>query len=52
MLAVIFVHQIWKLSSNQHTRLVGQGTFQNVNCASAATSSPISTLMYSVSLKT
>ena len=32
--------------------LVGKRASQNVNCASAATSSPISTLMYSVSLKT
>ena len=33
-------------------RISGKGTFQNVSNAGAATSSPISTLMQTVSLKT
>ena len=33
-------------------RISGKGTFQNVSSAGAATSSPISTLIHPVSLKT
>ena len=33
-------------------RILGKGTFQNVSSAGVATSSPISTLMQPVSLKT
>ena len=35
-----------------HIRIAGKGTFQNISSAGAATSSPISTLMQPVSLKT
>ena len=39
-------------ASDLHIRIASKGTFQNVNSAGAATSSPISTLMHPVSLKT
>ena len=43
----------WKFrASNLRIRIAGKGTFQNINNAGVATSSPISTLMQTVSLKT
>ena len=44
--------QQFQAQSDLHIRIAGKGTFQNVNSASAATSSLISSFMQSISLKT